>query len=165
MKLVYSHKDSRGGDYISVPIEDYEKNLTQVISEIPTLTPTEAAYLTAFSQGITVEDNPDYDSDLGDEISPNYDPDYDVSPTVSVVPSIGQYNRLYNNTDGQKYHLVGDETKEFYIVELPPLEDSIGERSMFYLFGKGKEKPNFMVIRSMGNKEVWKHLERVPSDV
>lgn len=164
------HDTDTKGDYLSFPIGDLDKTFTQIIDEIPVdetgengLTTTERAVLTGFVNTLCSQDNPDFD-----EAAYEADPEgYAVERYIPYIPTLREFTLAMQGTLGAKYHLVDDETQEFYVIELPPLEDSlviapgISERNLMYLFGRAKAKPNYTIWRWINNKEVKQYLTQV----
>lgn len=162
------------GDYLCYPIEDIDKTFTTVIGEIPVdetgqngLTTAERQVLLGFVQTLCSQPNPDFD-----EAAYEADPEnYDVDRYIPYDPTIREFAEELMNTLGTLYQLVGDETKQFRVVALPPLEDSlvivpgIGERDLIKLFGRGKDKPNYTLFRAINSNERKGLIEPVPMEI
>lgn len=176
----YRDTDTKG-DYLSVPVEDLDKTFTEVIDEIPVdetgaigLTTPERAVLTAFftqpvhEVGRDEQDNPilDYMCTKQNGVDEDGNPIWEL-----YIPTIQEFAMAMQNTLGTMYHKVGDETKKFIVIELPPLEDSLvigaglNEREVVKLFGRGKDRPNYTLFRWIQSNERKSLIEPVPSEI
>jgi hypothetical protein len=133
--------NSRGGDYLSVPIADYESNIVDVINAHPNLSQEQK------------------------DIVINY---FVYAMAIVEVEGVDQaytqltwqeYDVLYNGVKSGQFQFITDPTVKVVVVEIPKMDDDTGERSLLYLLGLDLPKPQYTLFAR--SERVFKLLENI----
>ena len=118
-----------GGDYLIIPIADYEVSLHGIVLNHPNLSEQEKAILyNHFVYAIAVDVD-----DEGNE-----------TPYLGIT--FKEFDQLYSETSSGIWKSKVNPSEKFQIVEIPRMFDYNGERDMIKLLGKGYEsEPKYSI--------------------
>jgi len=133
--------NSRGGDYVSVPIGDYESKIYDVILAHPNLTTEQKnIVIQYFVYAMAVIEV--------DEVDQAY-----------TQLTWQEFDIMYNGHESGKFQFIEDTAIKVALIEIPRMDDDSGERSMLYLVGLGLPKPYYTLFSR--SERAFKLLENI----
>lgn len=154
ISLKKPRKDNRYSDYISFHENEINKKLDVIRDEVSGITAEEKYKINLLIDTLCEQPNPEY-SETGST---------GISKTITYIPTIIELNVLYNNGLGTKYESLED-GEIFYLLEVPPLEDIIGERDIIKIYGKNKQSPYYTLWSSPNSEQFELKLKPVVESI
>lgn len=124
--------NSRGGDYLSVPLADYTRKIYDVILEHPNLSTEQKQIVIqyfVYAMAVTVS------IVEGEEVETPY-----------TQLTWEEFDVMYNGNRSGQFQFIEDTTIKVVLVEIPRMDDDSGERSMLYLVGLDLPKPQYTLF-------------------
>jgi hypothetical protein len=121
--------NNRGGDYISIPVADWDLKLYDIVTNHPNLDAGQKTILIQyFVYAMAV-----YDDENGVE-----------QPYLDLT--LSEFNTLYSKNPAALWQSIANPTDKYYLMEIPKMDDDTGEREMLWGLGLGYDKPKYTLF-------------------
>lgn len=122
--IIRNERPSTGGDFISVPVADYNNKIDVTVNAINHLTGDQKSLLLDIFKCVHNETGEFY------------------------YPTWREYAVAMNVNESGVWLDLQNEENTFYLIQTIAAADHTGERELLYQFGYGLEPPNYTVFRS-----------------
>jgi hypothetical protein len=121
--------NNRGGDYISIPVADWNLKIYDIVNNHPNLDASQKSILLQYFVYVMAV----YDDVNGVE-----------QPYTDLTWN--EFDVLYNKNPAAVFQSILTPSDKYYLLEIPKMDDDTGEREMLWGLGLGYTKPNYTMF-------------------